>query len=354
MTGGLGPTDDDLTRDAVAAAVGRPLDRASGHRRAHRRAVRAGAACRCPTINRRQAQVLEGAVVLANPNGTAPGSILEHGEKVIVLLPGPPRELQPMLNVLCERSARRAGRARTHLPDQSVRHRPGGVARRGDRPAALFGVARPKRRADRDDDSRDAGPDRAAPLAAVVGRRGRGAAPCATRSSALAAALGADVFSVDGRPMEELVGAMLRERHLTIAAAESCTGGLMMSRLTDVPGSSEYVVGGLVLYSNELKTKRRPGARGADRGARRGQRAGGGRDGRGVREPHGRGRLRRPSPASRDPAAARRRSRWARSCIAVLVPAAPARVRTSSLFGNRTQVKFNAAQAALDMVAGAR
>ena len=73
-------------------------------------------------------------------------------------------------------------------------------------------------------------------------------------SAALSGALGADVFSTDGRGMEELVGAMLRERRLTIAAAESCTGGLLISRLTDVAGSSDYVAGGLILYSNALKT----------------------------------------------------------------------------------------------------
>jgi hypothetical protein len=67
-------------------------------------------------------------------------------------------------------------------------------------------------------------------------------------------ALGADVFSTDGRAMEEVVGALLRDRGLTIAAAESCTGGLLMSRVTDVAGSSDYVAGGVVVYSNELKT----------------------------------------------------------------------------------------------------
>ena len=77
-------------------------------------------------------------------------------------------------------------------------------------------------------------------------------------SAALAAALGADVFSTDGRSMEELVGDLLRERGLTIAAAESCTGGLLMSRLTDVPGSSDYVLGGLVALQQRAEDERRP------------------------------------------------------------------------------------------------
>ena len=81
------------------------------------------------------------------------------------------------------------------------------------------------------------------------------AGACAgARARRVVDALGADVFSTDGRSMEEIVGQLLLERRLTIAAAESCTGGLMMSRLTDVPGSSAYVAGGVVAYSNELKT----------------------------------------------------------------------------------------------------
>jgi nicotinamide-nucleotide amidase len=149
--------------------------------------------------------------------------------------------------------------------------------------------------------------------------------------------------------MEELVGAMLRERHLTIAAAESCTGGLMMSRLTDVPGSSEYVAGGLVLYSNELKTRvglvpaslieahgavSEPVAVAMAEGVRE-------RTGAdvcvaitGIAGPGG-GTPSKPVGTA---------------CIAVLAPSAPVRVRTASLFGNRTQFKFNAAQSALDMV----
>ena len=300
-----------------------------------------------PDINRRQAQVLEGAVVLSNPNGTAPGQYLEHGSKVIVLLPGPPRELQPMLNLLCEGPlGARTGRDRIYRTSLFVTGR--GESHVEEVVQPLYSVWRS-----------EAQPIETTILATpgqielhLSLRSGDAAAAdqrLADASSALAAALGADVFSRDGRPMEELVGAMLRERHLTIAAAESCTGGLMMSRLTDVPGSSEYVVGGLVLYSNELKTRvglvpaslieahgavSEPVAVAMAEGVRE-------RTGAdvcvaitGIAGPGG-GTPKKPVGTA---------------CIAVLAPSAPARVRTAVLFGNRTQFKFNAAQAALDMV----
>src|SRR5215203_2831063 len=100
LTGGLGPTDDDLTRDAVAAVLGRPLiEQPAIVERLQARFARRGLAM--PAINRRQAQLLEGAVLLDNPNGTAPGQYLDLDGQVLALLPGPPRELQPMLDALC-------------------------------------------------------------------------------------------------------------------------------------------------------------------------------------------------------------------------------------------------------------
>jgi nicotinamide-nucleotide amidase len=346
MSGGLGPTDDDLTRDAVAAAVGLPLiEHADIVEHIAARFARRG--LKMPDINRRQAQVLEGAVVLSNPNGTAPGQYLEHGSKVVVLLPGPPRELQPMLNLLCEGPlGARTGRDRIYRTSLFVTGR--GESHVEEVVQPLYSGWRS-----------EAHPIETTILATpgqielhLSLRSGDAAAAehrLADASSALAAALGADVFSRDGRSMEELVGAMLRERHLTIAVAESCTGGLMMSRLTDVPGSSEYVAGGLVLYSNELKTKlglvpaslieahgavSEPVAVAMAEGVRE-------RTGAdvcvaitGIAGPGG-GTAKKPVGTA---------------CIAVLAPSAPARVRTASLFGNRTQFKFNAAQAALDMV----
>ena len=115
LTGGLGPTDDDVTRDAVARVVGRPLieDPAIIARLEARFAARG---IPMPAINRRQALVVEGGVVLDNVNGTAPGQWVEHGAQVLILLPGPPRELKPMLETLLQgRLAARAPATRVHM-----------------------------------------------------------------------------------------------------------------------------------------------------------------------------------------------------------------------------------------------
>jgi nicotinamide-nucleotide amidase len=346
MTGGLGPTDDDLTREAVAAAVGRPLiEHQDIVEHIAARFARRG--LKMPDINRKQAQVLEGAVVLANPNGTAPGQYLEYGERVILLLPGPPRELQPMLDLLCDGPlGARAAHDRIYRTSLFVTGR--GESHVEEVVQPLYSVWRS-----------EAEPIETTILAAPgqieLHLSLRSVDPLAAQqrlgeaSSALQAALGGDVFSVDGRSMEELVGAMLRERGLTIAAAESCTGGLMMSRLTDVPGSSDYVVGGVVLYSNELKTKvglvpaqlieahgavSEPVAVAMAEGVRKRTGADVCVSITGIAGPGG-GTPQKPVGTA---------------CMAVLAPSAPARVRTASVFGNRTQFKFNAAQAALDMV----
>src|SRR5262249_24477527 len=114
LTGGLGPTDDDLTREVVSDALGRPMkEDATIVEKIAARFARRG--LKMPEVNRRQAMVPEGAQVLDNPNGTAPGLTIEHDTRVVVLLPGPPRELQPMFETLCERLlAARTGQWRIH------------------------------------------------------------------------------------------------------------------------------------------------------------------------------------------------------------------------------------------------
>src|SRR6185503_2580201 len=252
ITGGLGPTEDDITRDAVARVLGVPLDvdeRVVDHIRD--RFARRGMTM--PEINRRQAMVPRGATVLPNPNGTAPGLWLEQGSAAIVLLPGPPREMKPMLeSVIAERLAIKTGGA--------------GLFRR---------VLKITGRAESDVDAQ-AQPvygkwtAQAVPInttiLAVLGQielhltaqamsrtDADGALDPAVRE--LQDALGPSVYSVDGRSLEAVVGDLLRERKLTIAVAESCTGGLLSSRLTDVPGSSDYVERGVVCYSNRAKTE---------------------------------------------------------------------------------------------------
>jgi nicotinamide-nucleotide amidase len=253
VTGGLGPTEDDVTRDAVARVLELPLDldEATVNR------IRARFAHRgltMPDINRRQAMVPRGALLLDNPNGTAPGLWLERGHSAIVLLPGPPREMTPMLEAV-------------------VRER---LAPRQSAGTALFRrVVKITGRTESDVDAR-AQPiygrwtSRAVPIRttilAVVGQielhLTARAASRADADAALEAAVaeleevfGDAVYSTDGRALEAVVGELLRGKRLTIAVAESCTGGLLASRLTDVPGSSEYVERGAVCYSNRAKTE---------------------------------------------------------------------------------------------------
>jgi nicotinamide-nucleotide amidase len=252
ITGGLGPTEDDITRDAVARVLGVGLD-VDEPVLEHIRDRFARRGMTMPEINRRQAMVPRGATVLPNPNGTAPGLWLEKGSAAIVLLPGPPREMKPMLeSVIAERLATRTGGA--------------GLFRR---------VLKITGRAESDVDAQ-AQPvygkwtAQAVPInttiLAVLGQielhltaqamsrtDADGALDPAVRE--LQDALGPSVYSVDGRSLEAVVGDLLRERKLTIAVAESCTGGLLSSRLTDVPGSSDYVERGVVCYSNRAKTE---------------------------------------------------------------------------------------------------
>jgi nicotinamide-nucleotide amidase len=250
VTGGLGPTEDDITRDAVARALNIPLDvDEEVVERIRERFARRGMTM--PDINRRQAMVPRGATVLPNPNGTAPGLWLEKGTVALVLLPGPPRELKPMLDVvIAEQLAPKSGG--------------GGLYRR---------VLKITGRAESDVDAQ-AQPvygkwtSQSVPISttilAVLGQielhltaQARSAeeadAVLDVAVRQLQDVLGPSVYSVDGRTLEAVVGALLRERKLTIAAAESCSGGLLMSRLTDVPGSSDYVDRGVVCYSNQSK-----------------------------------------------------------------------------------------------------
>ncbi len=252
MTGGLGPTEDDITRVAVARVLEAPLELDEAIvDRIRERFMKRGMTM--PEINRRQAMVPRGAAVLPNPNGTAPGLWLEHGRTAIVLLPGPPREMKPIFDaVVHHRLAPRAGGA--------------GLFRR---------VLRITGRTESDVDARTQPiygkwTSQAVPITttilAVLGQielhLTARAASRALADAALDAAvvelggeLGDSIYSADGRSLETVVGDALRAKGFTIAVAESCTGGLLASRLTDVPGSSRYVDRGVVCYSNRAKVE---------------------------------------------------------------------------------------------------
>jgi nicotinamide-nucleotide amidase len=345
LTGGLGPTDDDLTREVVADTLGLPLNEepeivAQIEKRFAARGLR------MPQVNRRQAMVPRGASVLSNPRGTAPGLAIEHEGRVVVLLPGPPREMQPMFDDLCATIlASRTGGSRIHKETLFV-------AGRGE--SHVEEIAQPIY-------SRWAleTPAIETTILAVPGQvelhlvlrssEGEDAAGRLRNARAeLAAALGGDVFSMDGRSMEEVVGNMLRDRGMTIAAAESCTGGLLMSRLTDVAGSSDYVLGGAVAYSNALKTSlagvpaslidtygavSEPVAVALADGVRERTGASLGIGITGIAGPGG-GTPQKPVG----------------TVVIALSGGAVDRVRTFSFFGGRPQIKFQATQTALDMV----
>ena len=252
IIGGLGPTEDDLTRDAVARVLQVPLDLHQHvvDRLAERYARRG---MKMAEINKRQALAPRGATLIDNPNGSAPGLWLERGSTAIVLVPGPPREMAPMFEtVVRERLAPRTGGR--------------GLFRR---------VLKITGRTESDVDScvqpiyqpwTSAAVPISTTILAVLGQielhltaqaeSAAAAEPVLDAAvAALEDALDGAVYSVDGRALEVVVGELLRAKALTLAVAESCTGGLLASRLTDVPGSSDYVERGVVCYSNRSKVE---------------------------------------------------------------------------------------------------
>lgn len=253
FSGGLGPTDDDVTREAVAAVLDRPLTEDERITVAIRRRFAArGFPTPMPEINRRQAMVPAGATVIENAHGSAPGLWIEDGSRVVLLLPGPRRELEPMLRGLVH------GGLAERAPRVSLRRRVVRVTGRTESQAdeALQPLYRAWTR-------------RGIPVSATIlsglGQielhlSARGDAVDAVEAALddaarqVADVLGMDVYSTDGRPLEQVVGDLLAERGLRIGAAESCTGGLLTSRLTDVAGSSRYVQHSVVAYANQAKS----------------------------------------------------------------------------------------------------
>jgi nicotinamide-nucleotide amidase len=247
LTGGLGPTEDDLNRQVVAEVLGRPLrEIAEIRRRIEERFARLGRPM--PENNARQALVPEGAEWLENKLGTAPGLWISHASATVVLLPGPPRELETMFEATCApRLASLATgeclRSRVYktvgLAESEVDQRIAPVYKNYQNPCTTIlatpGVIEVHLQA------RAANEAEANELLDQLGDR-------------IEAALGEYVFSSGGESLEEVVGMYLVMRQKTLAVAESCTGGLLSERLTRVPGSSSYFLGGMVCYSNELKT----------------------------------------------------------------------------------------------------
>jgi len=244
-TGGLGPTRDDLTREAAAAALGRSLARDADVVE-HIRSLFASFGRDMPPANEQQADLIAGGEWLPNPRGSAPGQLVRSDAScLLVLLPGPPREMKPMFveqvlprlsslagaGVIVTRVLRIAGMGESDVdaiaapiyetfdnPRTTILSQPGEVE------LHLTAEASSREEAD-------------ARNVALAGK--------------LKAAL--PVYSDDGRELPEVVGALLAERDLRIAVAESCTGGLLAQRISGVPGASRYLERAFVTYSNASK-----------------------------------------------------------------------------------------------------
>ena len=247
LTGGLGPTEDDLTRGVVSGVLRRPLREVPEIRRQiQERLARFGRPM--AENNLRQAMVPEGAVWLENNNGTAPGIWIEHDHNIVVLLPGPPGELEAMFDAACvprlaQASMEQRIKTRVYkvvgLPESEVDKRAAAIYQAYENPTTTI---------------------LAKPGAIEIHLRARAAtdqeaeARLAELGDQIELALGEYIFSTHGESLEEVVGMYLVMRQKTVAVAESCSGGLLAERLTRNSGSSNFFLGGAICYSNALKT----------------------------------------------------------------------------------------------------
>jgi len=246
LTGGLGPTEDDLTRDAVGSATNRKL--------VFRDDLRDAIAARfqrmkrkMAEINLREAYAIEGAEMLDNPNGTAAGQWLELDHRVIMLLPGPPREMKPMFTDLC------VPRLTKRLPAQVIRTRFYRVAGMGESDLDQL-IAPIYTKYTNPVTTILAGPsDIQVHLRARCDTAEEAEALLAEVCPPIEALLGDRIYSRNGDPLEAVIGPMLLAKNATLSVAESCTGGLLGQRITSVAGSSKYFVGGFLVYNDFTK-----------------------------------------------------------------------------------------------------
>ena len=246
LTGGLGPTEDDVTREAVAQALNRRLvfspEIASALERRFAQARR-----KMAEVNKRQAFVIEGADILPNDRGTAPGQWVEESGAIAMLLPGPPHELKAMFERQClPRLARRVPRQIirtlflrvTGMGESDLDQLIAPVYKKYENPATTILAANG---------------DLQIHLRARCATVGEADALLAEVGGPIELLLGDRVYSRNGDPLEVVVGGLLRASHATVSVAESCTGGMLGERFTSVPGSSDYFVGGFIAYTNEMK-----------------------------------------------------------------------------------------------------
>lgn len=246
-TGGLGPTKDDLTKETISKTMNRNLvlhedileDIKDFFAKKHRAMAE---------INIKQAYLPENSIVIPNPNGTAPGCIIEDGEKAVIMLPGPPKEMQPMFeetvfNYLKQKTG-------VILVSKMLK---------------IFGIGE----SDIETRLMDLIDSQSNPTIAPYASQGevtvRVTARCINNDEAseilspvvdeIKRRLGAAVYSEDGQTLEKVVFGLLKENGLVLATAESCTGGTLAGRITDIPGSSEVFERAYVTYSNRAKVE---------------------------------------------------------------------------------------------------
>ena len=248
LTGGLGPTADDLTKETIADAFGCKmyLDKEA---EATLRAHFAKRGREMTPNNLKQAMFPEGCIILENPNGTAPGCIVEDGEKAAILLPGPPKEMAPMFdNCVMPYLEKRSGYMLVShvvrvfgLGESAAEYRLRGLMERQTNPTiapyALSGEMKLR-------------------VTARCKNVEEGETLIAPILDEIRDTLGDVVYSVNDEELHEACAALLKEHDTTLAIAESCTGGLITSKLISVPGISKYLLEGAVTYSNDAKIAR--------------------------------------------------------------------------------------------------
>jgi len=248
ISGGLGPTEDDVTREAVALALDRKLlfneDIAAWLEQRFAAARR-----KMAEINRRQAYVIEGASVLANGRGTAPGQWIEDSDRVAVLLPGPPHELKAMFeHEVLPRVARIVPKQVIHtlfwrvsgMGESDLDQLISPVYKKYENPVTTILAA--------------AG-DIQIHLRARCETPGEADALLAEVAGPMELLLGDRIYSRNGDPLEAVVGELLHLNNATVSVAESATGGMLGERFTSAPGSSTYFLGGFITYTDAMKTE---------------------------------------------------------------------------------------------------
>jgi nicotinamide-nucleotide amidase len=252
FSGGLGPTEDDLTREAVSEALGAPLHR-DENILAHIEQRFAARGWKMSPNNAKQADIIEGATVLPNPNGTAPGQWVcgkfDGRERIVILLPGPPDELKALFEAECRE------RLRSKAPQAFIATRVLKIAMLGESHVDARVSPIYKRFTDVQTTILAGAGEIQLHFKARAETSDAAQARVDEVADAVEDELDDAVYSRNGESLEQIVGYWLQMRNATMAVAESCTGGLLGERITSVPGSSRYFAGGAIVYANEMKTE---------------------------------------------------------------------------------------------------